>query len=89
MAEPLHGAVVAQALTLAEEGELEPQAAADRLVIAAGNDRSALVEARADLLQRLQDDPDNASVNRALTILNLTIGGDRPDGDAGPAGAAR
>jgi hypothetical protein len=88
MAEPLHGAVVAQALTLAEEGELEPQAAADRLVIAAGNDRSALAEARADLLQRLQDDPDNASVNRALTILNLTIGGDSPERDAGRAGAA-
>jgi hypothetical protein len=78
MAEPLHGAVVAQALTLADEGELEPQAAADRLVIAAGNDRSALLKARADLLERLQADPDNASVNRALTILNLTVGEDEP-----------
>jgi hypothetical protein len=78
MAEPLHGAVAAQALTLADEGELEPQAAADRLVIAAGNARSALLEARADLLQRLQADPDNASVNRALTILNLTVGEDEP-----------
>lgn len=78
MAEPLHGAVIAQALTLADEGELEPQAAADRLVIAAGNDRSALLEARADLLERLQTDPDNPSVNRALTILNLTVGEDEP-----------
>jgi hypothetical protein len=86
MAEPLHGAVVAQALTLAEEGELDAQAAADRLVVAAGNDRSALVEARADLLQRLQEDPDNASVNRALTILNLTVGEDGLEGEAGPRG---
>jgi hypothetical protein len=76
MVEPLHGAVVAQALTLAEEGELEPHAAADRLVIAARNDRSALLEARAELLQRSEADPENSSINRALTILNLTVGGD-------------
>jgi hypothetical protein len=84
MIEPLHGAVVAQALALAEEGELEPRAAADRLVIAAGNDRSALLDARAELLQRLEEEPDNASVNRALTILNLTVGEDGPEGEAKP-----
>jgi hypothetical protein len=84
MIEPLHGAVVTQALALAQEAELEPRAAADRLVIAAGNDRSALLDARAEVLQRLEDEPDNASLNRALTILNLTVGEDSPQDEAKP-----
>jgi hypothetical protein len=74
MAEPLQGAVVNQAVALAEEGSLEPQEAADQLVNVAGGDRAALLEGRAELLERLRDDPDNASLNRALTILNLTVG---------------
>jgi hypothetical protein len=65
---------MAQALTLAEEGVLEPHEAADRLVVAAGGERSVLTAARDELLERLREDSDNASLNRALTILNLTVG---------------
>jgi hypothetical protein len=78
MVEPLQGAIVTQAMALADEGSLEPRAAADRLVVAAGNDRTALHEARELVLERLGEDPDNASLNRALTILNLTVGEDVP-----------
>jgi hypothetical protein len=78
MAEPLHGAVVAQALALADEGALEPHDAADRLVVAAGGDRDTLMRAREELLERLLAEPDSASLNRALTILNLTVGEDAP-----------
>jgi hypothetical protein len=76
MVEPLHGAVISQALALAGEGALEPHAAADRLVIAAGGDRDALIQAREELLARLREEPDDPALNRALTILNLTVGGE-------------
>ena len=74
MAEPLHGAVVAQALAFAKEGALEPRDAADRLVVAADGKRDVLLRAREELLERLRADPDDASLNRALTMLNLTVG---------------
>jgi hypothetical protein len=79
MAESLTGIVIAQAVTFADEGVLEPHEAADRLVMAAEGDRSVLVGARDEVLQRLRDDPDNASLNRAVTILNLTVGGGSTD----------